>query len=135
MADISALSMISERMQIHERLVNSTDFSTTDLLAFSKEVSDVSNKTTNCAKDVAKYATRINEDLTKLRQLIKDFTVENGDKLKWKPSQKLDCLKVQKHKKKLENYVWLLPGFELTQFSSLLMVSHFVGFRCSRSPF
>lgn len=135
MADISALSMISERMQIHERLVNSTDSSTTDLLAFSKEVSDVSNKTTNCAKDVAKYATRINEDLTKLRQLIKDFTVENGDKLKWKPSQKLDCLKVQKHKKNLENYVWLLPGFELTQFSSLLMVSHFVGFRCSRSPF
>lgn len=73
MADISALSMISERMQIHERLVNSTDSSTTDLLAFSKEVSDVSNKTTNCAKDVAKYATRINEDLTKLRQLIREW--------------------------------------------------------------
>lgn len=116
MADISALSMISERMQIHERLVNSTDSSTTDLLAFSKEVSDVSNKTTNCAKDVAKYATRINEDLTKLRQLIKDFTVENGDKLKWKPSQKLDCLKVQKHKKtgKLcltSSWIWINAVF------------------------
>lgn len=82
MADISALSKISERMRIHRRLVNSTDSSTTDLLAFSKEVSNATKESTECVKDVAKYATRINEDLTKLRQLIKDFTVHIGDKMK-----------------------------------------------------
>lgn len=82
MADISALSKISERMRIHQRLVNSTDSSTTDLLAFSKEVSSATKESTDCVKDVAKYATRINEDLAKLRQLIKDFTIQIGDKMK-----------------------------------------------------
>lgn len=82
MADISALSKISERMRIHQRLVNSTDPSTTDLLAFSKEVSSATKESTDCVKDVAKYATRINEDLAKLRQLIKDFTIQIGDKMK-----------------------------------------------------
>lgn len=82
MADISALSKISERIRIHQRLVNSTDSSTTDLLAFSKEVSSATKESTDCVKDVAKYATRINEDLAKLRQLIKDFTIQIGDKMK-----------------------------------------------------
>lgn len=82
MADISALSKISERMQIHRRLVNSTDSSTSDLLAFSKEVSSATKESTDCVKDVANYATRINEDLAKLRQLIKDFTIQIGDKMK-----------------------------------------------------
>lgn len=82
MTDMSALSKLSERMQIHERFVNSTDSSTTDLLAFSKEVSNATKESTDCIKDVAKYATRINEELAKLRQLIKDFTVQIGDKTK-----------------------------------------------------
>lgn len=82
MADISALSKISERMRIHRRLVNSTDTSTSDLLAFSKEVSSATKESTDCVKDVANYATRINEDLAKLRQLIKDFTIQIGDKMK-----------------------------------------------------
>ncbi|XP_065941244.1 myb-like protein X [Magallana gigas] len=81
MTDMSALSKISERMQIHEGFVNSTDSSTTDLLAFSKEVSNATKESTDCIKDVAKYATKINEDLAKLRQLIKDFTVQIGDKM------------------------------------------------------
>lgn len=68
-------------MRIHRRLVNSTDTSTSDLLAFSKEVSSATKESTDCVKDVANYATRINEDLAKLRQLIKDFTII-GDKMK-----------------------------------------------------
>lgn len=82
MADMSALSKISERMQIHEQFVSSTDSSTTDLLAFSKEVSNATKESTDCIKDVANYATKIYEDLAKLRQLIKDFTVQIGDKMK-----------------------------------------------------
>lgn len=122
MADISALSKISERMRIHQRLVNSTDSSTTDLLAFSKEVSSATKESTDCVKDVAKYATRINEDLAKLRQLIKDFTIQIGDKMKALAEAGLFKGKNQNKKKP---YDLLFLGSKKT-YLNLIYVVHFL---------
>ncbi|XP_062599798.1 uncharacterized protein LOC134261374, partial [Saccostrea cucullata] len=81
MADINALSQISERVRIHRKLENSLA-STADFLTFSKEVSDETRGSANCIKGVAEYARKINGDLVKLKELIKEFEIQIGEKMK-----------------------------------------------------
>ena len=81
MVDINAISKISERKQIHKKFEKLLE-SSQDVLTFSKDVSAATKESTECIQDVGKYASRINGDLVELRQLIKDFTIQIGEKIK-----------------------------------------------------
>ena len=81
MSDINAISEISERKRIHKTFEKLLD-SSQDVLTFSKDVSDATKESTECIEDVGKYANRIIKDMAELRQLIKDFTVQIGQKIK-----------------------------------------------------
>ncbi|XP_078334323.1 uncharacterized protein LOC111132726 isoform X2 [Crassostrea virginica] len=81
MVDINAISKISERKRIHKKFEKLLE-SSQDILTFSKDVSTATKESTECIQDVGKYASRINGDLVELRQLIKDFTIQIGEKMK-----------------------------------------------------
>ena len=81
MSDINAISKISERKRIHEQFKILLD-SSQDILTFNNDVSAATKESTECIQDVGKYANRIIKDMGELRQLIKDFTIQIGEKIK-----------------------------------------------------
>ncbi|XP_078334321.1 uncharacterized protein LOC111132751 isoform X2 [Crassostrea virginica] len=81
MSDINAISKISERKRIHEQFKLLLD-SSQDILTFNNDVSAATKESTECIQDVGKYANRIIKDLGELGQLIKDFTIQIGEKIK-----------------------------------------------------
>ncbi|XP_061196367.1 golgin subfamily A member 6-like protein 6 [Saccostrea echinata] len=81
MSDISALLLLKNRRNVHDKLQFPINPGA-DLKKFSATVAAISQDTSRCINEVTEYVLRIKEEVASLRLVLEQFNVQLGTKIK-----------------------------------------------------